>query len=264
MRHWGDADVLDLWNREFAYPRIVAAPQRDFFKYITGRFGESHPDAQGRRRGVLGRRGRRRCQDSRPHPRGAGAARRRGDLRERRALGFSLTCDSIRHRSTRHGTTSCWPTPTSGATPNSFRRPDSYRTREGEAAHRAWAEAAFQQTKDLRLVAMDKIAELVRPIGTAPSSSIPRAGRAPAFSTMSSSPAKRSRIRHRARRSRAVSCNRRTAITTSAASRPTCRRRATGSYAVSSRAGAGWRTRSRRIRGGRRSRPLGTRCSSTR
>ena len=40
MRHWGDADVLDLWNREFAYPKIVAAPQRDFFKYITSRFGD--------------------------------------------------------------------------------------------------------------------------------------------------------------------------------------------------------------------------------
>ena len=44
---------------------------------------------------------------------------------------------------------------------NSFRRPESYRTREGEAAHRAWAEAALQQTTDLRLVAMDKVAELV-------------------------------------------------------------------------------------------------------
>ena len=44
---------------------------------------------------------------------------------------------------------------------NSFKRPESYRTRGGEAAHRAWAEAALQQTSDLRLVAMDKIAELV-------------------------------------------------------------------------------------------------------
>ena len=44
---------------------------------------------------------------------------------------------------------------------NSFKRPESYRTRGGEATHRAWAEAALQQTSDLRLVAMDKIAELV-------------------------------------------------------------------------------------------------------
>ena len=44
---------------------------------------------------------------------------------------------------------------------NSFGRPDSYRTRGGEASHRAWAEAALQQTSDLRLVAADKIAELV-------------------------------------------------------------------------------------------------------
>jgi hypothetical protein len=44
---------------------------------------------------------------------------------------------------------------------NSFKRPESYRTRGGEAAHRAWADAALQQTSDLRLVAMDQIAELV-------------------------------------------------------------------------------------------------------
>jgi len=44
---------------------------------------------------------------------------------------------------------------------NSFRRPYYQRTRLGEAAHRAWAEAAYQQTSDLRLIAADKIAELI-------------------------------------------------------------------------------------------------------
>ena len=86
MRHWGDADVLDLWNREFAYPRIVAAPQRDFFQVHHQPLRRSHPDAQGRRRRVLGRRSRRRRQNSRSHPRGAGAGRVRRDLREHRAL----------------------------------------------------------------------------------------------------------------------------------------------------------------------------------
>jgi hypothetical protein len=44
---------------------------------------------------------------------------------------------------------------------NSFRRPESYRTRGSEAARRAWAEVAFQQTSDSRLVAMDKVSELI-------------------------------------------------------------------------------------------------------
>ncbi len=161
MRHWGDADVLDLWNREFAYPKIVAAPQRDFFKYITSRFGDRIQTLKGD--------GGAYWEDE------AGAdARTAALIRAAQAqLVAAETFESI----------ALWlqphlrfdPAPFDAAwhnimladsyvwsDANSFRRPDSYRTREGEAAHRAWAEAAFQQTKDLRLVAMDKIAELVR------------------------------------------------------------------------------------------------------
>ena len=161
MRHWGDADVLDLWNREFAYPKIVAAPQRDFFKYITSRFGDRIQTLKGD--------GGAYWEDE------AGAdARIAALIRAAQAqLVAAETFESI----------ALWlqphlrfdPAPFDAAwhnimladsyvwsDANSFRRPDSYRTREGEAAHRAWAEAAFQQTKDLRLVAMDKIAELVR------------------------------------------------------------------------------------------------------
>ena len=39
MRHWGDADVIDMWNREYAYPKVIPATQRDFFTHITTKFG---------------------------------------------------------------------------------------------------------------------------------------------------------------------------------------------------------------------------------
>ena len=44
----------------------------------------------------------------------------------------------------------------------SSHRPYSYRTRHGEATHRAWAETAYEQTWNLRLTAMDQIAEGIK------------------------------------------------------------------------------------------------------
>ena len=31
MRHWGDADVIEMWNRQYAYPKLIPGTQRDFF-----------------------------------------------------------------------------------------------------------------------------------------------------------------------------------------------------------------------------------------
>ena len=39
MRHWGDADVIEMWNREYAFPKVIPATQRDFFTHITTKFG---------------------------------------------------------------------------------------------------------------------------------------------------------------------------------------------------------------------------------
>jgi hypothetical protein len=161
MRHWGDADILDLWNREYAYPKIVAAPQRDFFRYITERFGDRIQTLKG---------------DGGAYWEDEAGADARVAARIRAAqsqlvaaeifesaalwlqphLRFDPAPFEAAWRNVMLADTYVW------SDANSFRRPDSYRTREGEAAHRAWADAAFQQTKDLRLVAMDKIAELVR------------------------------------------------------------------------------------------------------
>ena len=115
MRHWGDADVLDLWNREFAFPKMVAAPQRDFFRYITTRFGDRIQTFKGD--------GGAYWEDE------AGAdARVAALIRAAQAqivtarrskpshCGCSPTSGSIRSRSTQRGATSCWPTRTSGAT----------------------------------------------------------------------------------------------------------------------------------------------------
>ena len=161
LRHWGDADILDLWNREFAYPKVIAAPQRDFFQYITGRFSDRIQTFTG---------------DGGAYWEDEAGADARSAARIRAAqtqLVAAETFESIAlwlqpqlrfdpapfdaaWRNVMLADTYVW------SDANSFRRPDSYRTREGEAAHRAWVDAAFQQTKDLRLVAMDKVAELVR------------------------------------------------------------------------------------------------------
>jgi hypothetical protein len=161
MRHWGDADVIDLWNKEFAYPRIIPAPQRDFFEYITKRFGNRVETLRGD--------GGAYWEDE------AGADARIASLirSAQTQLTAAETFESIARWLQPHLRFD--PRPFDDAWKNimladsyvwsdatSFRRPESYRTLEGEAAHRAWAEAAFQQTKDLRLVAMDKIADLVR------------------------------------------------------------------------------------------------------
>ena len=38
MRHQGDADVIQLWNQEYAYPKIIFGTQHDFFSHVTQNF----------------------------------------------------------------------------------------------------------------------------------------------------------------------------------------------------------------------------------
>ena len=68
MRHWGDADVIDMWNREYAYPKIIPATQRDFFTHITTEFGDQIKTLSRRWRLVLGRRSWGRCARRRHDP----------------------------------------------------------------------------------------------------------------------------------------------------------------------------------------------------
>lgn len=160
MRHWGDADVIDMWNREYAYPKIIPATQRDFFTHITANFSDKIETYRGD--------GGAYWEDE------AGAdARIAAMIRtSQMLLAAAEKFESIATWLQPHLKIDRQPFDTAWknilladsyvwSDANSFRRPESYRTRGGEAAHRAWAEAALQQTSDLQLVAMDKVAELV-------------------------------------------------------------------------------------------------------
>lgn len=160
MRHWGDADNIEMWNREYAYPKIIPATQRDFFTHITANFGDQIKTYRGD--------GGSYWEDE------AGADARIASMirSSQEQLVTAEKFESIagwllpQLKFDRKPFDAAWKNILLAdsyvwSDANSFRRPESYRTRGGEAAHRAWAKAALQQTSDLRLVAMDKIAELV-------------------------------------------------------------------------------------------------------
>lgn len=160
MRHWGDADVIDMWNREYAYPKIIPATQRDFFTHITNNFGDKIKTYRGD--------GGAYWEDEAGADARIAAMVRISQTQLAAAEKFESIASWLQPhlKFDRHPFDAAWKNILLAdsyvwSDANSFRRPESYRTRGGEAAHRAWAEAAFQQTSDLRLVAMDKIAELV-------------------------------------------------------------------------------------------------------
>ena len=160
MRHWGDADIVEQWNREYSSPKIIPGTQRDFFTYIKkhfasqiqvhrgdgGAYWEDEAGADARIAALI---------------RAAQTQITAAEKFESIAnwlephLQYDHTPFDQAWRNILLADSYVW------SDANSFRRPQSYRTRGGEAAHRAWAEAALQQTTDLRLTAMDKVAELV-------------------------------------------------------------------------------------------------------
>jgi len=160
MRHWGDADVIEMWNKEYAYPKIIPSTQRDFFTHITtnfagqiktfrgdgGAYWEDEAGADARIAAMI-----------RTSQTQLAAAEKFESIANWLLphLKFDKQPFDAAWKNVLLADSYVW------SDANSFGRPDSYRTRGGEASHRAWAEAALQQTSDLRLVAADKIAELV-------------------------------------------------------------------------------------------------------
>ena len=160
MRHWGDADVIELWNREYAYPKIIPATQRDFFTHISTRFAAQIKTYRGD--------GGSYWEDEAGADARVAAMIRTSQTQLVAAEKFESIASWLQPhlKFDRQPFDAAWKNILLAdsyvwSDANSFKRPESYRTRGGEAAHRAWADAALQQTTDLRLVAMDQIAELV-------------------------------------------------------------------------------------------------------
>jgi alpha-mannosidase len=160
MRHWGDADTIEMWNREYAYPKIIPATQRDFFHHITKDFAGQIKTYRGD--------GGAYWEDEAGADAGIASMIRTAQTQLVNAEKFESIAGWLQPhlKFDRQPFDAAWKNILLAdsyvwSDANSFRRPESYRTRGGEAAHRAWAESASQQTSDLALVAMDKIAELV-------------------------------------------------------------------------------------------------------
>ena len=160
MRHWGDADVIEMWNREYAYPKIIPATQRDFFTHISTEFAAQIKTYRGD--------GGSYWEDEAGADARVAAMIRTSQTQLAAAEKFESIASWLQPhlKFDRQPFAAAWKNILLAdsyvwSDANSFKRPESYRTRGGEAAHRAWADAALQQTTDLRLVAMDQIAELV-------------------------------------------------------------------------------------------------------
>ena len=158
--HYASADIIAKWNKEFAYPRIIAAPQRDFFKYISSHFNRQIPVHRGDQGTYWEDEAGSDARDTRKNrvsQMQIAAAEKLDSFAEwiqpliqfnfakfRRAWEHIMLSDD-------YVLSDRW----------SFDRPDSMRTRYEEDVHRGYTSAAYRETRDLLTVAMDRIGDLI-------------------------------------------------------------------------------------------------------
>jgi len=161
IRHFGSADIIERWNQEYAYPKVIPGIQRDYFRYITEHFGSQIRTYRGDGGG------------SWEEEAGADA----------RVAAMNRTSQMQVTAAEKLESIATWLQPLIRYDQVGFReawknimltdnyvwsdasavlRPSSYLTRVSESNHRGWAETAYRQTQDLLTVAMDKIAELIQ------------------------------------------------------------------------------------------------------
>lgn len=161
IRHFGSADVIKMWNEEYAYPKVIPSTEHDFFGYVTEHFGRQIPTQRGD--------GGAYWEDEAAADARIGAMNRASQMRILAAEKLESIANWVQPilRFDYSGFLDAWKNIMLAdcyvwSDSNSFRRPYSYRVRTSEAAHRAWGESAFQQTWDLRFTAMDQISELIK------------------------------------------------------------------------------------------------------
>jgi alpha-mannosidase len=160
IQHNGGADVIQRWDREYAYPKIIPATQRDYFTYITDHLGSKIRTYRGD--------GGAYWEDE------AGADARVAAINRTSQMWLSAAekLDSIARwakpqvRYNEASFQDAWHNLELAddyvwSDADSMRRPYSYRTRHEEDAHRGYAEAAYRQARDLLTVAKDRISELI-------------------------------------------------------------------------------------------------------
>ncbi len=161
IRHFGSADIIERWNQEYAYPKVIPGIARDYFRYITEHFGSQIRTYRG----------------------DAGASWEEEAGADARVAAMNRTSQIQVTAAEKLESIATWLQPLIRydharfreawknimLTDNyvwsdggAIRRPSSYLTQVNEGNHRGWAETAYRKTRDLLTVAMDKIAELIQ------------------------------------------------------------------------------------------------------
>lgn len=158
--HHGSADIIEHWDQEYAYPKILPATERDYFSYIATHFGSKIRTYRG---------------DGGAYWEDEAGADARVAATNRTSQMWLTAAEKL-------NSIACWVKPQLHydealfqdawgnleladdyvwSDADSMRRPYSYRTRYEEDAHRGYAEASYRQARDLLTIAKDRISELI-------------------------------------------------------------------------------------------------------
>jgi alpha-mannosidase len=161
IRHFGNADVMELWNKTYAYPKLIAGTQRDYFGYVTQHFDSQIKTYRG----------------------SPGANWEEMAAQDARVLAKNRFSQMQILAAEKLGSVATWLVPVLHLGVAQFQqawrsilltddfvmsdmtsvsRPYGYLTRYEEDVHRGNAAAAYRQTRDLLRVAMDQLSGLIR------------------------------------------------------------------------------------------------------
>ena len=164
IRHQGSADVVDLWNKQYAYPKVITATQRDYFSYVGERFGGKIPTYRGD--------GGAYWEDDVGTDAAATALNRMAQTQILAAekLESVATWLQPKLQFDYRPFQSAWDTLLLAddfvwSDMSSMSRPFSYLTKYEEDVHRGYGEAAYRQSRDLLTTAADELQDMIQTDG---------------------------------------------------------------------------------------------------
>ena len=161
IRHFGSADVLELWNKTYAYPKMIAGTQRDYFEHVTQHFDsqiKTYRGSTGANWEEMGAQDAASLALNRDSQMQILAAEKLGSVAT--WLAPFLHFDSAQFRQAWRSVLLADDFVLSDMA--SVSRPHSYLTRYEEDVHRGYAADAYRQTRDLLRVAMDQLSGLIQ------------------------------------------------------------------------------------------------------
>jgi hypothetical protein len=160
IRHYGSADVLELWNKTYAYPQVIAGTLHDYFQYVTRHFDSQIKTYRG----------------------ASGANWEEMAAQDAHSLARNRTSQMQLLAAEKLASAAAWLVPFLELDRPQFHqawqnvlladdfvlsdmtsasRPLGYMTKYEEDVHRGYGAAAYRQTRDLLRVAMDQLSSLI-------------------------------------------------------------------------------------------------------